>query len=256
MIPRAVHASSGRIPLIVALLIVPLLSWWWITSMAHDMNGSMSGASAWMMRSSWDASHLLLLWAMWAAMMAAMMLPSAYPIVVLYRGAALRRSADRPLHVYSLVAGYLSVWAAFSVGATVLQRLLTRALVLSRMMELSTPRAAAIVLLVAGAYQLTPLKRVCLGACRSPMNVLMQHWREGRGGALRMGAAHGLYCVGCCWSLMLLLFVGGVMNLATIAALTMTVAVEKLGPFGIQGARVSGVVLLAAGALLLIVPSM
>ena len=215
--------------------------------MGRDMYGSMTGPSAWMMRSSWDPPHLVLLWAMWAVMMAAMMLPSAYPILTLYSGAARRRPRTRPLYVYSLAAGYLAIWAIFSVAATVLQRVLSASLLLTPMMELSSARAGGVVLLVAGLYQLTPLKRACLGACRSPMSFMTERWREGRAGALRMGARHGTYCLGCCWALMLLLFVGGVMNLMVIVALTLFVALEKLGPFGAQGARVSGALLMAVG---------
>ena len=106
-------------------------------------------------------------------------------------------------------------------------------------------------LLVAGVYQLAPLKRACLGACRSPLSFLMVRWREGRAGALQMGIAHGAYCVGCCWALMLLLFAGGVMNVPVVVALSLFVALEKLGPFGAQGARISGALLMAAGVWML-----
>ena len=99
----------------------------------------------------------------------------------------------------------------------------------------------------AGAYQLTPLKHVCLRTCQSPLGFLMTRWRTGSSGAFRLGLEHGAYCVGCCWALMLLLFVGGVMNLTVIAALTVFVAVEKLVPLGLHGARISGVLLMAAG---------
>jgi predicted metal-binding membrane protein len=224
--------------------------------MGRDMYGPMNGASAWMMRGRWDAPHLALLWLMWAVMMAAMMLPSAYPVLVMYgvaaRARGLRAGGQRPLHPYALVIGYLLVWAGFSLGATVLQWLLTRLLMLSPMMEVTSARAGAVVLLVAGIYQFTSIKLACLGVCRSPMAMLMQGWHEGRAGAVRMGIAHGAHCVGCCWALMLLLFVGGVMNLAVIGALTLLVAFEKLGPYGERGARVSGALLVAIGAWMLV----
>jgi predicted metal-binding membrane protein len=134
----------------------------------------------------------------------------------------------------------------FSLGATALQRALAAVLVLSPMMEVTTPAAGAALLMIAGVYQLTPMKHACLRACQSPLGFLMSRWRGGVTGALRMGIQHGALCVGCCWALMLLLFAGGVMNLTVIATLTALVALEKLTPFGVQATRVSGVLLIAA----------
>jgi predicted metal-binding membrane protein len=216
--------------------------------MARDMYGPMTGASAWMMTLRWDARHVLLLWAMWAVMMAGMMLPSAAPMLLLYGVAARRRSVGARVayEIYALAAGYVAVWALFSVVATGAQRVLSMLLIVSPMMTLTSPMAGAALLLLAGIYQLTPLKRVCLQNCQSPFSFLMHRWRAGVDGSFRMGVNHGTYCLGCCWALMLLLFVGGVMNLAVIAALTAFVAFEKFGPFGPQGARVSGMLLIAA----------
>jgi predicted metal-binding membrane protein len=196
----------------------------------------MTGASAWMMTPVWNAPHLTLLWAMWAVMMTGMMLPSAVPMIVL---------AGDGWRPYFLALGYLSVWAAFSVGATFLQWLLMRLLIVTPMMEVSSRRAAVVLLALAGIYQWTPLKRACLTTCQSPMSFLARRWRNGSLGAFRMGAEHGVYCVGCCWALMLLLFAGGVMNLAAIAALTVFVAFEKLVPLGAWSARASGALLVA-----------
>jgi len=166
------------------------------------------------------------------------------------------RNRDHEPHpsrqIYAMAAGYVVVWAAFSVAATVLQRLLAESSLLTPMMEPADPRAAAAVLIVAGIYQLTPLKSACLDACRSPIAFLSSRWREGVGGAFRMGVSHGNYCLGCCWALMLVLFAGGVMNLAVILALTVWVAIEKLAPFGQWTARASGVLLIAAGAWMLL----
>ncbi len=238
----------------VLLIALPLACWAWLVVMALDMYGPMTGASAWTMTLTWDLRHVLLLWAMWAAMMAGMMLPSAAPLLLLYGAAARRRDGGRgaALPIYALGAGYLSVWTLFSVGATLLQRLLAHLLILSPMMGLTTATAGAAVLLIAGVYQLTPLKRACLQECRSPLGFLMRHWRRGTAGAFRMGAHHGVYCLGCCWALMLLLFVGGVMNLVVIAALTALVAFEKLGPVGPQGARISGALLILASVWLFV----
>jgi len=230
-----------------AVAVVLLLSWWWIVAMARDMYGAMDGPSAWMMTSVWDGTHLLLLWTMWAVMMAAMMLPSAWPMLVMYGTLSRKQSSSqrRSSHLYLFSGGYVLAWALFSIAATIVQRMLARLLLLSPMMELASPTASAALLIVAGVYQVTPLKRVCLRSCRSPISFLMRHWCAGALGAFRMGIAHGVYCVGCCWALMLLLFVGGVMNLYVIAALTTLVAVEKIGRAGELGSRLSGGLLIA-----------
>ena len=254
-VPTVLEAAlhQDRVPAAVLLLLVPVASWTWIVVMARDMYGPMTGASAWMMTPRWDVPHLLLLWAMWAVMMTGMMLPSASPLVLLY-GAMARRSAppEAGRRIYALAAGYLAVWAVFSLGATALQRGLAALLLVSPMMEAASPRLGAALLLVAGAYQGTAIKHACLRTCRSPLGFLMSRWRGGTAGAFRMGVEHGAYCVGCCWALMLLLFAGGVMNLVVIVALTALVALEKLTPFGQLGARVSGVLLAAAGLWMLV----
>ena len=236
------HERKGT----AVLVLITVACWIWIALMAHDMYGAMRGASAWMMTDDWDVAHLGLLWAMWVAMMTAMMLPTAAPLVLLY-GAALRSRGehDASRRIYALASGYVVVWVAFSVGATVLQRILASALTLTPMMEPAQPIMAAALLAVAGIYQLTPVKRACLRVCRSPLSFLVQHWRGGALGAMRLGVDHGIYCVGGCWALMLLLFAGGVMNLVVIVALMLWVLAEKLLPYGEQTARASGIVLLA-----------
>ena len=246
ILESALQRDRGATVLLLVLL--PLVSWLWIVVMARDMYGSMKGASAWMMTATWDIPHLLLLWAMWAVMMAGMMLPSASPLLLLY-GVVVRRSAPGTAagQVYALAGGYLTAWTLFSLGATALHRALAALLIVSPMMEVTRPGAGAVLLLVAGVYQLTPVKMACLRMCQSPLGFLMSRQRAGLSGAFKMGVHHGSYCVGCCWALMLLLFAGGVMNLTVIAALTAFVAFEKLTPFGAHGARVSGVLLVAAG---------
>ena len=223
--------------LVAPLMLVLLACWTWIVVMARDMYGPMTGASAWMMTPVWDGPHLLLLWAMWAVMMTSMMLPSAAPMVLLARTAS---------YPNALAAGYVAVWAIFSVGATALQWQLATVGIVTPMMEIASAKAGAILLLIAGIYQWTPLKRACLVTCQSPADFLMRRWRSGASGAFRMGAEHGIYCVGCCWALMLILFVGGVMNLTVIALLTLFVAFEKLAPVGVASARVSGALLIIA----------
>jgi predicted metal-binding membrane protein len=232
-----------RLPLLALLVLLPLVSWWWIVVMARDMYGPMTGASAWMMTPHWDGPHLALLWAMWAVMMIAMMLPSATPMILLAGG---------PQRTYLLAAGYVVAWALFSVGATALQSGLGRLLILNPMMEASSRSVGGIFLLIAGIYQWTPLKQACLTTCQSPLAFVMRRFRSGSWGAFRMGMEHGTYCVGCCWALMLLLFAGGVMNLWVIAALTAFVAFEKLVSFGVASARISGALLVTAGAWMLV----
>jgi len=241
-----------RAPDVILLILLPVFCWAWIGVMAVDMYGPMTGAGAWMMTADWDVPHLLLLWAMWTVMMAGMMLPSASPFVLLY-GVSARRSTHHSAgrQVYALAAGYLLVWAGFSLGATALQRGFAALRLVSPMMEVTSARVGAVLLLLAGMYQWTPIKDVCLRACQSPLGFLMSRWRGGWRGALVMGVEHGIYCVGCCWALMLLLFAGGVMNLAVIAALTAFVAFERLAPLGLHTARITGGVLMAAGLWLL-----
>ena len=246
---------NDRTPVVVLLVVLPVVSWMWIGVMARDMYGPMTGASSWMVTAVWDGKHLALLWAMWAVMMAGMMLPSASPMLLLYGSTARRSSTTRSAasqQIYAFAAGYLVVWAVFSLGATALQRLLATLLFISSMMEVTSPVVGGTLLLIAGVYQLTPLKQACLRTCQSPLGFLMSRWRAGRAGAFRMGLEHGVLCAGCCWALMLLLFVGGVMNLAIIATLTALVAFEKLTRLGAQSARISGVLLIAVALLMLV----
>ena len=244
----------SRLGVIGGIVAAIVLGWAWIVPMARDMYGPMTGASAWMMRTTWDAPHLFLLWLMWAVMMAAMMLPSAVPLLLLYDGVLRRRHASgrTAIQVYAMGAGYVAVWAVFSIGATALQRVLSGMLILNPMMEMPGRTAAGATLLLAGAWQLTPWKAACLSQCRSPLAFVMQRWRDGAAGALRMGVEHGAWCVGCCWALMLLLFAGGVMNLTVIVGLTAIVLIEKLLPLGVALSRMLGLVMLAAGVWLMV----
>ena len=241
--------SRPRLSLVVILVGLPLACWAWVVAMARDMYGPMTGASAWMMTVTWDTPRLLLLWAMWAAMMAGMMLPTLAPSLLLFARAVRNRQGIRnpSQYIYAMGAGYVLVWALFSVGATVLQRLLAESSILTMMMEPARPLTAAILLIIAGIYQWTPMKDACLSVCRSPMAMFTHGWREGIAGAFQMGFGNGLYCLGCCWALMLLLFAGGVMNLVVILSLTTWVAIEKLAPFGRQSARAGGALLIAVG---------
>ena len=198
----------------------------------------------------WTAADIFFTFAMWAVMMVGMMTPSAAPVLLLFAGMVRGRGGTRwPLVVAAFGAGYLIVWTAFSAGAGLAQWGLHGSAMLSPAMSASSARLGGAILIAAGVYQLTPFKSACLTHCRSPLGFLLSHWRDGTVGALRMGIAHGTYCVGCCWALMGVLFVVGVMNLVWVAAMTVFVLVEKIGPAGAIVARVAGVLMIAAGAL-------
>lgn len=189
---------------------------------------------------------------MWAAMMVAMMLPSAAPAILLYGTVHRHSLGPGPPPTATFLGGYLATWTAFAVVAATLQVALERAALASPLtMALVGRQAAGGLLIAAGLYQLSPLKNACLGKCRSPAQFLSRHFRPGVWGAVRLGLLHGAFCVGCCWLLMALLFVGGVMNLAWIALLTLLVAAEKLLPGGQWIARVSGVAIVGWGVVLL-----
>ena len=187
--------------------------------------------------------------AMWWVMMVAMMTPSAAPLVLLY-GVVLRRHTAAGANVYLpsllLLAGYLTVWLAFSFVAAAFEKALEPAELISGMMLWSRSAwLSASVLAAAGIYQFSSFKQACLTQCRAPVRFLNEHWRPGRMGSFMLGVRHGAFCVGCCWMLMTLLFVGGVMNLIWIAALTGVVLLEKLLPAGEGIGKLSGGLLLA-----------
>jgi predicted metal-binding membrane protein len=209
----------------------------------------MGGGMAMPMMMSWSATDIVFMFVMWAVMMFAMMLPSVTPTVMIYeRVRAKRAEAGRPfVPTGGFVAGYLLVWVGFSLVATALNWWLHTSGELSSMMGRVAPTIGGILLVVAGLFQWTPLKNACLEHCRSPMGFLMTHWREGGIGALRMGLHHGAYCLGCCWMLMVLLFVLGVMNLPWVAALTIVVLAEKVLPAGLYLSRALGIGLVAWG---------
>ena len=203
---------------------------------------------------AWTLTYWLTVFIMWVV---AMMLPSASPLVLLYarvirQAKGQRRDLRVRAAIAALAAGYLAIWILFSVLAVCLQWGLERAGAMSAMMSFSAIRLSGALLIVAGLYQFTPLKAACLRHCRGPAAFLAHHWRPGVAGAWRMGLAHGSFCLGCCGLLMLLLFVGGVMNLVWIAGLTLLVAIEKLAPFGTALATVTGAALIAGGATLVV----
>ena len=245
---------KDRLFAIFGLLLATGLAWGYLIAGAgmsmHEMDGMFMATRD----APWTPGDAAVIFVMWAVMMAAMMLPAAAPMILLYgviaRGRRAKGSAAVPTGIFA--SGYLLVWLAFSLAATGMQYGLEKADLLTPMMQTTSTIFAAAVLICAGLYQWTPLKQTCLRRCRAPLDFIMTYWREGVRGALNMGVRHGLYCVGCCWMLMLLLFVGGVMNLAWIAGLAAFVLVEKLAPEGHWVARVTGALLILWGVAVLL----
>ena len=199
----------------------------------------------------WTATEFGLRLAMWAVMMIAMMVPTAAPMTLLYAAVARKAAAQHnPLaSTFVFVSGYIAMWTIFSLVATIAQHALDQAALLSPMMVSSSAVFGAALLIAAGVYQLTPFKNACLRNCRAPAHFLSHHWRTGNLGAFRIGLRLGAYCVGCCWILMGLLFVGGVMNLLWIAAIAIFVLLEKTIPFGDVSGRFAGTAMILVGAL-------
>lgn len=194
---------------------------------------------------TWTPSYAMIIFLMWWLMMVAMMLPSAGPAILLY-GALYRDRGSWGMLEFA--AGYLVAWAIFSVVATLVQGGLSANGLISPMyMNVSSLAVAGVILICSGAYQFTPLKSACLTNCRGPAEALVRHRRTGRSSAFRMGLAHGVYCLGCCFALMALLFAGGIMNLWWILAIALYVALEKLAPFGSRLAKPVGALLVAGG---------
>lgn len=209
---------------------------------------------------AWTPGYAFLMFSMWWLMMIAMMLPSAVPMVLLHAAVTRRAFSNgddiRPNapsicvlpSTTAFISGYLIMWGVFSLVAVVLQWVLDLGDLLASMMMPTSGTLGAGLLMAAGAWQLTPLKTVCLRHCRSPIGFLSTRWRPGIGGAFRMGVEHGVLCLGCCWFLMGLLFYGGVMNLVWIIGLALFVLLEKSMPTGVMVGRVTGVLLIAWGA--------
>jgi predicted metal-binding membrane protein len=200
-----------------------------------------------MVRDVWTFSYLTSALTMWALMMVAMMLPSAMPMILLYSRFSVRSGGNATSTIFFAFT-YLLIWLLFSGLATVAQAaLVATALASHTDIILADNRLSGALLVAAGVYQLSPLKSACLKQCQSPLSFVMRFWRPGWKGGLRLGLLHGLFCLGCCWVLMLLLFVGGVMNLAWIAALTLVVLVEKLAPQSLPVRKIVAVLLILGG---------
>ena len=248
----------------LCLLLLCLLSWYYLFAGAGTGMSTVA-MSTWqfpppiydsMGQGNWSPAYWGIMLLMWWVMMIAMMVPSAAPMILLYARVCRRHQPEQRSVIPTayFLLGYVIAWLVFSVVATLLQWCLEQAgLVHSMMMWSSSYLLSAGFLLAAGIYQLSPLKAVCLQHCRSPAGYLSANWRKGRSGALQMGLRHGIFCVGCCWFLMLLLFVGGIMNLVWIAGLAIFVLLEKMLPHATWIARGSGLFMLLLAGYLVVV---
>ena len=251
-----------------ALGAIAALAWAYVFWLAADMNGMnmspddgrangfrMVPAGVGMMAPAaapWSAVEFAVVFVMWAVMMVGMMAPSAAPMILMYARAGRQgKVAGKPLAATGwFVAGYFLAWAGFSLAATLVQWALEREALLDARMASANRLLGAVVLIAVGIYQWTPIKNVCLAQCQTPFGFLMRHggFRSNARGCMHLGLLHGTYCVGCCWVLMSLLFVVGVMNVLWIAVLALLVLLEKLTPLGRWIARITGGVCIAAGA--------
>ena len=254
--------ARDRLMVLVGVGLVAGLAWaytiytaWRSGNMGSGPEMGMSMASPSMM--AWGPAEWAAMFLMWAVMMAAMMVPTATPMVLTFAQINRRRLEQRQPYVPTAVflAGYMVVWLGFSAAATSGNWALHTHALLSSMMGATTSSVlGGSLLLAAGIFQWTPLKYACLTHCRTPMGFIMSHWRDGAGGAFRMGLKHGGYCLGCCWALMALLFVLGVMNVVWIAVLAAFVLLEKVMPAGrpaISLSRGAGLLMAAWGVLVL-----
>ena len=246
--------KRDRAIVITALSAIALVAWGYMVYEARAMYHTgvcrcaglkMSGPDT----EAWSPSTLIPLFLMWAEMMVAMMIPSAAPMILTFAMVQRKRCEQErsfvPTGIFLL--GYLIVWTGFSALAALAQWVLHAKALLSPMMVGNSPILGGALLIVAGVFQWTPLKNACLNQCRSPLNFLMTDWREGNFGALLMGLKHGAYCTGCCWILMALLFVAGVMNIWWIAIIAVFVLLEKIAPKGLLVGKIAGVALAAWG---------
>jgi predicted metal-binding membrane protein len=233
------------------LFVMVVVSWLYLLHLkaAMDMSGMNMPGMVMLDTQEWGATTVLLLFVMWAVMMVAMMVPSATPMILAFLTVNQSRSTtNRPLvPVGIFLFGYVAVWTAYSAVATLGEWGLHQVTLLSTTMAATSPALNGGLLLAAGVFQLTPLKRACLKGCRSPLSFLMSEWRDGVAGAFLMGLQHGAFCLGCCWILMALLFVAGVMNLFWVAVVALLVMAEKIVPKGEVLGHIAGIALVVAG---------
>ncbi len=240
--PTGVATRNGVISLVTLSVIGWGLIIWSVANMSSPIVALMMPMDA-----HWSLKEIIAVWLMWAVMMGAMMLPSAVPMMLIHQRVAAKRDPETRTASRWFLTAYLLTWALFSMAAAILQWSFQSADVISHMLRVQGSLVGGGILVAAGVFQLTPLKAACLHKCRTPMGFLLTDWRSGRLGAFQMGLKHGQYCIGCCWALMMVLFVGGVMSLTTIAVLSGIVAIEKLASRGEQISKLGGILLIVWG---------
>ena len=244
---------------LAGLSVITVLAWVYNIQLTARMMGmdvnNMERMSMPVMQ-TWQMGEVFLTFLMWAVMMVAMMTPSATPMILTFVVIKRQRQPDQASIPGTMIflLGYLIAWSLFSVGATLVQWGLHSATLLSDEMISVSNLFSGMLLLFAGIYQFTPLKNMCISHCRTPLGFLMNEWRDGASGALRMGVRHGFYCIGCCWLLMAILFVAGVMNLLWSAVIAGIVIIEKImpRPSGEWISRVIGLFVIGWGVWLLV----
>lgn len=241
---------AARRRVAVGLIALTALSWSYLVFLSARM-GEMGSPFAMPMTSSWTGQQVALMWTMWAVMMAGMMLPSAAPMISAYATTVRSDTPGLRGSTGLFVVGYLAAWSGFATLATGAQWVLHDAALVSPMGVSTSTTLGGVLLLAAGAYQFTGVKDACLRQCRTPLNFLLSEWRPGPGGALVMGVRHGAFCVGCCWALMAVLFVLGVMNLWWIALVAAVVLLEKLVPSRALTNTLGASLMIWGGALLM-----
>lgn len=225
-------AAFARPKLLAAICVVVLagLGWLALGLMAAGM-GIFETLCRPLTAGVWNLTSFAIIGAMWSAMTFAIMLPSAAPMIMTYAEIAdtAARKGERIVSPFVLAAGYLSVWLVFAVAATFVQLVLTRAALLDAGMAPASGLFSGAIFIAAGLYQFTALKHACLTQCQRPFPFLFSHWATTPRGVFKLGLSQGLYCLGCCWAMMLVMFAAGVMNLIWMAALGMVMTIEKIG---------------------------
>lgn len=240
-----------RTVVVAGLAALTVVAWVYLVSMTSRM--SVADGMAMPPMQSWRAVEIVLLFVMWGVMMVAMMVPTVTPLLLMFARADRQRVGNRAVtRTGTLLLGYLLVWMGFSVLATLAQWGLHSAALLSPTMVGTSSIFGGLLLIAAGVFQFTPMKRACLTQCRSPLSFLMSYWREERWGSFILGLQHGTYCVGCCWLLMALLFVAGVTNLFWMVGISVFVLAEKAAPNGDLIRRIAGGTLIATGIALIL----
>lgn len=254
-------SRQTKLTIWLALLLLTAIAWTIIVMQAQAMDRTDQGMNGMAMNQGMaemvtQPESLLFFLPLWVVMMVAMMFPAVAPVVSFFDALSHKRR-DQGLPAaptWIFLSGYLVVWGLFGLGAYLLSIIVPALGMMAAGLRVDNPVAGGLVLIFAGLYQLSPLKQVCLKHCRSPLSVILHGWRNGPGGAFRMGFVHGTYCLGCCWGLMLILFAVGLMNLLWMIILTVVIFGEKVLPYGFLVVRLTALALILFGLFTVTMP--